>query len=163
WIRSEPLDTELGGDRTKTLAGLQLSYYGIDDDVIDTYAASGNDTRPFLQKEAEGHTSTGHAFALRIFPTRRPAGPHRRAGAADADIQAAGGRRPADARDATRASGPVLLVREHDGRIRLPDRRRRERLLGPHDRVQGRGRCEGESPGGTPRDPRCVLLGLAHL
>lgn len=76
WIRSEPLDSELGGDRTKTVGGLQLSYYGIDDDVIDVYAASGNDARTFLLKQAEGHTSTGQAFGLRIFPTRGAAGPN---------------------------------------------------------------------------------------
>ncbi|HEY8806093.1 MAG TPA: hypothetical protein VIN70_00725 [Candidatus Limnocylindria bacterium] len=75
WIRSEPLDTELGGDRTKTVDGLLLSYYGIDDDVIDRYAAAGNAVRAFLLKQAEGHTSTGQAFGLRIFPTRGAAGP----------------------------------------------------------------------------------------
>jgi hypothetical protein len=76
WIRSEPLDTELGGDRTKTVDGLQLSYYGIDDDVIDRYAASGNDVRAFLLQQAAGHTATGQAFGLRIFPTRGAAGPN---------------------------------------------------------------------------------------
>jgi hypothetical protein len=45
WIRSEPLESELGGDRTKTVNGLQLSYYGIDDDVIDRYASAGADAR----------------------------------------------------------------------------------------------------------------------
>jgi hypothetical protein len=76
WILSEPLADELGGDRTKTVNGLQLSYYGIDDDVIDKYAASGSDARAFLLKQAEGHTSTGQAFGLRIFPTRGAAGPN---------------------------------------------------------------------------------------
>src|SRR5204863_10180363 len=72
----EPLDTELGGDRTKTVDGLQLSYYGIDDDVIDLYAASGNDVRAFLLQQAAGHMTTGQAFGLRIFPTRGAAGPN---------------------------------------------------------------------------------------
>jgi hypothetical protein len=76
WIRSEPLDAELGGDQTKTVSGLQLSYYGIDSDVIDKYAAAGNDARAFLLKQAQGHTSTGEAFGLRIFPTRGAAGPN---------------------------------------------------------------------------------------
>jgi hypothetical protein len=76
WIRSEPLESELGGDRTKTVNGLQLSYYGIDDDVIDRYASAGADARAFLLKEAEGHTQTGQAFGLRIFPTRGAAGPN---------------------------------------------------------------------------------------
>jgi len=76
WIRSEPLDSELGGDQTKTIGGLQLSYYGIDNDVIERYAASGNDARLFLAKLAEGHTATAAGFGLRIFPTRGAAGPN---------------------------------------------------------------------------------------
>ncbi|MEP7003263.1 MAG: hypothetical protein ABI888_01865 [Chloroflexota bacterium] len=76
WIRTEPQDAELGGDKAKTIDGLQLTYYGIDDDVIDKYAASGNEARAFLLKQAEGHTTTGQAFGLRIFPTRGAAGPN---------------------------------------------------------------------------------------
>ena len=74
WIGTEPLESELGGDKTKTLDGLLLSYYGIDDDIIDTYAASGIEARGFLLKEAAGHTQTGQAFGLRVFPTRGAAG-----------------------------------------------------------------------------------------
>ena len=76
WIRTEPLDVELGGDKSKTVDGLQLTYYGIDDDVIDKYAASGNEVRTFLVKQAEGRTAIGQAFGLRIFPTRGAAGPN---------------------------------------------------------------------------------------
>lgn len=76
WIRTEPLQTELGGDKTKTVNGLQLSYFGIDDDVIDVYAAAGNTARVFLLAQAEGHTKTGQGFGLRIFPTRSAAGPN---------------------------------------------------------------------------------------
>jgi hypothetical protein len=76
WIRTEPLDAELGGDRSKTVGGLALTYFGIDDDVIDKYAAAGNDVRAFLLKQAEGRTQTGQAFGLRIFPTRGAAGPN---------------------------------------------------------------------------------------
>ena len=76
WIRTEPLEAELGGDKTKTVDGLQLTYFGIDEDVIDTYAAAGNAVRLFLLKHAEGHTQTQQAFALRIFPTRGAAGPN---------------------------------------------------------------------------------------
>ena len=74
WIGTEPLESELGGDKSKTVDGLELSYYGIDDDIIDTYAASGVEARVFLLKAAEGHTQTGQPFALRIFPTRSAAG-----------------------------------------------------------------------------------------
>lgn len=76
WIRTEPLDAELGGDKAKTVDGLQLTYYGIDDDVIDAYATAGNEVRAFILKQAEGHTTTGQTFGLRIFPTRGAAGPN---------------------------------------------------------------------------------------
>jgi len=76
WIRTEPLEAELGGDKSKTVNGLQLTYFGIDDDVIDKYAAAGNEVRTFLLKQAEGRTTTGQAFGLRIFPTRGAAGPN---------------------------------------------------------------------------------------
>ena len=76
WIRTEPLDAELGGDKAKTVDGLRLTYFGIDDDVIDKYGATGNAVRAFLLKLAEGHTTTGQAFGLRIFPTRGAAGPN---------------------------------------------------------------------------------------
>lgn len=74
WIRTEPVEAELGGDRSKTVDGLQLTYYGIDDDVVDRYAASGIEVRAFLLKQAAGHTQTGQGFGLRIFPTRGAAG-----------------------------------------------------------------------------------------
>lgn len=76
WIRTEPLDAELGGDRSQTIEGLRLTYYGIDDDIIGKYAAAGNEVRAFVLKQAEGHTTTGQAFGLRIFPTRGAAGPN---------------------------------------------------------------------------------------
>ena len=74
WIRTEPLEAELGGDKSKTVHGIQLTYYGIDDDVIDKYAAAGRDARDVVLKLAEGHTTTGQPFGLRIFPTRGAAG-----------------------------------------------------------------------------------------
>jgi len=76
WLYSEPLENELGGDRSKTVGGLALTYYGIDDDIIDVYAAAGNAARTFVAKQAEGHTTTGASFGLRIFPTRGAAGPN---------------------------------------------------------------------------------------
>jgi hypothetical protein len=72
WILTEPKDGELGGDRTKTIGGLDLTYYGIDDDVIDVYAKAGAAVRDFLQTQAR--TRTGTPFGLRIFPTRGAAG-----------------------------------------------------------------------------------------
>lgn len=72
WILTEPLDRELGGDRTKTIQGIDMSYYGIDDDIVDVYARSGAEVLAFVQKSAR--TQTGKPFGLRIFPTRGSAG-----------------------------------------------------------------------------------------
>lgn len=74
WIGTEPLESELGGDKSKTIDGLLLSYYGIDDDIIDTYAAAGVEARTFLLKQAEGHIQTAGALGLRVLPTRGAAG-----------------------------------------------------------------------------------------
>lgn len=73
WILTEPKDSELGGDKSKTVSGLDLSYYGIDEDVIDIYAKAGLATRDFVL--AQGVAQTGKSFGLRIFPTRGAAGP----------------------------------------------------------------------------------------
>ena len=73
WILTEPKDSELGGDKSKTVSGMDLSYYGIDEDVIDIYAKAGVATKDFVL--AQGVSQTGKSFGLRIFPTRGAAGP----------------------------------------------------------------------------------------
>lgn len=72
WILSEPKEEELGGDRTNTIQGMALSYYGIDDDVIEIYAKAGAAILAEVQSLAR--TPTGAPFGLRIFPTRSAAG-----------------------------------------------------------------------------------------
>lgn len=72
WILSEPKEEELGGDRTKTIQGMAMSYYGIDDDVIEIYAKAG--TAVLAEVQSLARTPTGVPFGLRIFPTRSAAG-----------------------------------------------------------------------------------------
>lgn len=72
WILSEPRDEELGGEKTKTVEGLALSYWGIDEDIIDVLGKEGLATRSFLMQRVRGQTRT--PFALRFFPTRQSAG-----------------------------------------------------------------------------------------
>ncbi len=72
WVLTEPKDDELGGERKKTVDGLELSYWGVDDDIIDLLGKEGLATRSFLQTNARGATRT--PFALRFFPTRSTAG-----------------------------------------------------------------------------------------
>lgn len=72
WIFTEPKASELGGEKRKTVDGLELSHWGIDADIIDLLAREGLKTRDFLQKLAR--SPTRHPFALRFFPTRERAG-----------------------------------------------------------------------------------------
>ncbi len=72
WVLTEPKDDELGGEKKQTVDGLDLSYWGVDDDIIDVLAKEGLATRAFLQVNAHGATRT--PFALRFFPTRSAAG-----------------------------------------------------------------------------------------
>lgn len=72
WILTEPKEDELGGDRAKTINGIDLTYYGIDDDVVEVYAKAGAAARDFVLTVVRGRTGT--PFGLRIFPTRGAAG-----------------------------------------------------------------------------------------
>ncbi len=73
WILTEPKDDELGGDRAKKINDIDLTYYGIDDDIVEVYAKAGASARDFVLTVVRGKTGT--PFGLRIFPTRGAAGP----------------------------------------------------------------------------------------
>ena len=73
WILTEPRDEELGGDRAKTINGIELTYFGIDDDIVEVYAKAGARARDVVLTTLRGKTGT--PFGLRIFPTRGAAGP----------------------------------------------------------------------------------------
>ncbi|HEX4743574.1 MAG TPA: hypothetical protein VFW12_02760 [Candidatus Limnocylindria bacterium] len=73
WILTEPKDDELGGDRAKKINDIDLTYYGIDDDIVEVYAKAGAAARDFVLTVVRGKTGT--PFGLRIFPTRGAAGP----------------------------------------------------------------------------------------
>ncbi len=73
WIQTEPRDDELGGEKTKTVDGLQIAYWGIDDDVIDVMAKSAIQARTsVLQNLLSAESRT--PFAVRFYPTRAVAG-----------------------------------------------------------------------------------------
>lgn len=72
WLLTEPRNAELGGEKKKTVDGLEISYFAIDEDVVDILAKEGLRTRDFLLKQAKRPTRT--AFALRFFPTRDSVG-----------------------------------------------------------------------------------------
>lgn len=69
WIQTEPLDTELGGEKAKTVDGLKFEYWGIDEDVIDTMAKSSIEARTIVLSNLMSAESR-EPFALRFYPTR---------------------------------------------------------------------------------------------
>ena len=73
WLLTEPKESELGGEKTKTVDGLELSYWGIDEDIIEGFAQAGLETRAFLLKLAR--VTPSKPYALRLFPTQDAAGP----------------------------------------------------------------------------------------
>jgi hypothetical protein len=72
WVLTEPTESELGGEKTKTVSGVDLSYWGIDEDIIDAFGQAGADTRTFLLNMAI--KPPARPFAFRLFPTRESAG-----------------------------------------------------------------------------------------
>jgi hypothetical protein len=68
WLLSEPRDDELGGARSKTVDGLDIAYWGIDENIVDAIANEGVATRAFLAQFERGPTR--QPFAFRVYPTR---------------------------------------------------------------------------------------------
>jgi len=68
WILTEPRDEELGDERVKSVDGLDVAYWAIDEDISGAIASEGTATRTFLEQYEPASTRRG--FALRIYPTR---------------------------------------------------------------------------------------------
>lgn len=73
WIQTEPTDAELGGEKTKTVDGLLVAYWGIDDGVIDVMAKSAIQARTTVLQNLLSPQSR-EPFAIRFYPTRGVAG-----------------------------------------------------------------------------------------
>jgi hypothetical protein len=73
WVQTEPTEAELGGAKTKTVDGLQIAYWGIDDDVIDVLAQASLSARAAVLQSLLGPQSR-EPFAIRFYPTRGVAG-----------------------------------------------------------------------------------------
>ena len=71
WVLTEPRDEELGGERAKTVDGLELSYWGIDEDIVGLLADEAIATRTFLTQQLR--TAAQTSFAVRFYPTRESA------------------------------------------------------------------------------------------
>jgi hypothetical protein len=72
WKLSEPTESELGGEKTRTVNGIEVSYFVVDEDVVDVYGKAGATIRAdILTKTGQTAAAT---FGLRMFPTRSAAG-----------------------------------------------------------------------------------------
>jgi hypothetical protein len=72
WVLTQPKSDEIGGERKKVVEGLEISYYGIDEDIVDILGRESVATREFLKKVQRGETRT--PFAVRFISTRDLAG-----------------------------------------------------------------------------------------
>lgn len=72
WIVTEPLTDELGGEQQRTIDGLAIEFWGVDDAVVDAYAASAVKARNAAAAVAPRPATT--AWSLRILPTRETVG-----------------------------------------------------------------------------------------
>jgi hypothetical protein len=68
WIVTEPRIDELGGERTKTIAGIKVTYWGIDEDVIELIGREAGATLEYAKGYARGPFRD--AYSVRVFPTR---------------------------------------------------------------------------------------------
>jgi hypothetical protein len=67
WVQSEPTDTEVGAEKHTTVDGIDIDYWGIDDDVID---ALGNGTLAARDAVLKAElTPSSHPFGIRFYPT----------------------------------------------------------------------------------------------
>lgn len=72
WIVTEPTADELGGEQQRTIDGVAVEYWGVDDAVIEAYAASAVKARNAAAAVAPRPTTT--PWSLRILPTREAVG-----------------------------------------------------------------------------------------
>ncbi|HKW79136.1 MAG TPA: hypothetical protein VJQ09_08530 [Candidatus Limnocylindria bacterium] len=73
WVQTEPKDDELGGEKKTTVDGIQIDYWGIDDDVVD---ALGKGTLASRKVVLDNLLSDQRRdpLAIRFYPTRSVSG-----------------------------------------------------------------------------------------
>ncbi len=68
WVQSEPTDSEVGAEKHTTVDGIDIDYWGIDDDVID---ALGKGTLAARDSVVENQlTPSSQPFGIRFYPTK---------------------------------------------------------------------------------------------
>ena len=73
WVESEPTSDEVGAEKKTTIDGIDIDYWGIDDDVIDAIKHGTLAARDAVVKNQLGPSK--QPFGIRFYPTRSVAGP----------------------------------------------------------------------------------------
>ncbi len=72
WVQTEPTTDEVGAEKKTTVDGIDIDYWAIDDDVIDTLGKGTVSARDsILQNQLTG---SKQLFGIRFYPTRSVAG-----------------------------------------------------------------------------------------
>lgn len=72
WILTEPKIDELGGERSKTISGIRVDYWGIDEDVVGLIGAAAAETRDYIK--AYANSPLKDPYHVKLIPTRETAG-----------------------------------------------------------------------------------------
>jgi hypothetical protein len=72
WILTEPKIAELGGERSKTIAGVRIDYWAVDEDVVPFIGAAAAETRDYVKQYANGALTD--PYYVKVIPTRETAG-----------------------------------------------------------------------------------------
>jgi hypothetical protein len=72
WILTEPKADELRGERSKTVSGVRVDYWGIDEDVVDMVGAAAAETRDYIKPYANSPLKV--PYFVKLIPTRETAG-----------------------------------------------------------------------------------------
>ncbi len=68
WVQSEPTDNEVGAEKHTTVDGIDIDYWGIDDDVIDALSKGTLAARDMVVQNQL--TPSSHPFGIRFYPTK---------------------------------------------------------------------------------------------
>jgi hypothetical protein len=73
WVQTEPKDDELGGEKKTTVEDIQVDYWGIDQDVIDSLGKGAVAAKTLVVKNALSDQRRD-PLAIRFYPTRSVSG-----------------------------------------------------------------------------------------
>ena len=73
WVQTEPKDEELGGEKKTTVEDIQIDYWGIDQDVIDSLGKGTLAARKIVLDNLLSDNRRD-ALAIRFYPTRSVSG-----------------------------------------------------------------------------------------